>query len=43
MSMARAGGRKLVIVNRHGGNLDLVSILAHELRVRAGMLAVKCQ
>ena len=43
LSIARAGLRKVVIVNSHGGNLDLVSILSRELRVRAGMLAVKCQ
>ena len=43
LSVARTGVRKLVIVNSHGGNLDLVSILSRELRVRAGMLAVKCQ
>jgi creatinine amidohydrolase len=43
LSVARAGLRKIVIVNSHGGNLDLVSILARELRVRAGMLAVKAQ
>lgn len=43
LSVARAGVRKLVIVNSHGGNLDLVSILSRELRVMAGMLAVKCQ
>lgn len=43
LSVARAGIRKIVIVNSHGGNLDLVSILTRELRVRAGMLAVKCQ
>jgi creatinine amidohydrolase len=43
LSVARAGIRKIVIVNSHGGNLDLVSILSRELRVRAGMLAVKCQ
>lgn len=43
LSVARAGLRKIVIVNSHGGNLDLVSILTRELRVRAGMLAVKCQ
>ncbi len=43
LSVARAGYRKIVIVNSHGGNLDLVSILARELRVQAGMLAVKCQ
>ena len=43
LSIARAGVRKVVIVNSHGGNLDLISILSRELRVRAGMLAVKCQ
>lgn len=43
LSVARAGVRKIIIVNSHGGNLDLVSILSRELRVRAGMLAVKCQ
>lgn len=43
LSVARAGLRKIVIVNSHGGNLDLISILARELRVQAGMLAVKCQ
>lgn len=42
-SVARAGFRKIVIINSHGGNLDLVSILTRELRVRAQMLAVKCQ
>jgi len=43
LSVARAGVRKIVIVNSHGGNLDLISIVSRELRVRAGMLAVKCQ
>lgn len=43
LSVARAGVRRIVIVNSHGGNLDLVSIVSRELRVRAGMLAVKCQ
>ncbi|MGI9389697.1 MAG: creatininase family protein [Boseongicola sp.] len=43
LSVARTGVRKIVIVNSHGGNLDLVSILSRELRVQAGMLAVKCQ
>jgi creatinine amidohydrolase len=42
LSVARAGVRKIVIVNSHGGNVDLISILSRELRVRAGMLAVKC-
>jgi creatinine amidohydrolase len=39
-SIARAGIRKTVIVNSHGGNADLISILARELRVEVGMLAV---
>ncbi|MEM8731739.1 MAG: creatininase family protein [Pseudomonadota bacterium] len=43
LSVARTGLRKIVIVNSHGGNLDLISILSRELRVRVGMLAVKCQ
>ena len=43
LSVARSGVRKIVIVNSHGGNLDLISILSRELRVLAGMLAVKCQ
>jgi creatinine amidohydrolase len=43
LSVARARVRKIVIINSHGGNLDLCSILSRELRVRAGMLAVKAQ
>jgi creatinine amidohydrolase len=43
LSVARAGVRKIVIVNSHGGNLDLVSILSRELRVQANMMAVMCQ
>lgn len=43
LSVARAGIRKIAIVNSHGGNLDLLSILSRELRVQADMLAVKCQ
>ena len=43
LSVARAGVRKIVLINSHGGNLDLISIVARELRVRAGMLAVKAQ
>jgi creatinine amidohydrolase len=41
LSVARAGVRKIAILNSHGGNADLVSILARELRVQAGMLAVR--
>jgi len=43
LSVARAGFRKIVIVNSHGGNLPLIQILGRELRVRAGMMAVTCQ
>ncbi|HEY0274608.1 MAG TPA: creatininase family protein [Paenirhodobacter sp.] len=43
LSVARAGLRKIVLINSHGGNLDLISILSRELRVQAGMFAVKCQ
>lgn len=41
LSVARAGVRKMLIVNSHGGNADLVSIVARELRVRAGMYCVR--
>ncbi len=41
-SVHRAGLRKLVIVNSHGGNVDLISIVTRELRVRLQMLAVAC-
>ena len=39
-SVHRAGGRKLVIVNAHGGNIPPLDIVARELRVRLGMLVV---
>jgi creatinine amidohydrolase len=39
-SVHRAGVRKLVIVNSHGGNIPPLDIVARELRVRLGMLAV---
>ena len=42
-SVARSGIKKMVIVNSHGGNLDLISIVARELRVKFGMLVIKCQ
>jgi creatinine amidohydrolase len=41
LSVARAGVKKIVILNSHGGNADLISILSRELRVQAGMLAVR--
>ena len=36
----RSGIRKLVMLNAHGGNSPLMTIVATELRVRFGMLAV---
>jgi creatinine amidohydrolase len=41
-SVHRAGLRKLVMVNSHGGNVDVLNVVARELRVRFGMLAVTC-
>jgi creatinine amidohydrolase len=40
-SVARAGCRKLVVANSHGGNNALIDILARELRVRERMLVVR--
>ena len=40
-SVARAGVRKIVVVNSHGGNEEIMGIVTRELRVRFGMLAVK--
>ncbi len=41
-SVARAGIRKVVFANSHGGNIALIDLAARQLRVRAGMLAVHC-
>ena len=41
VSIHRAWIRKLVIVNSHGGNEEIMGIVARELRVRCNMLAVK--
>ncbi|MCG6858515.1 MAG: creatininase family protein [Salaquimonas sp.] len=40
-SVARAGIRKLVLVNSHGGNEEIMGIVARELRVRHAMMVVK--
>jgi creatinine amidohydrolase len=37
-SVARAGVRKMVMLNSHGGNLSVMDIVARELRVRCDML-----
>src|SRR5262245_21364531 len=42
-SVHRAGLRKLVIVNSHGGNIEVVGIVARELRVRLDMLVATTQ
>jgi creatinine amidohydrolase len=41
LSVARAGIKKLVFINSHGGNEEIMGIVAREMRVRAEMLAVK--
>lgn len=41
LSVARAGVRKMVILNSHGGNVDLISIVSRELRVKAGMFVTR--
>ncbi len=39
-SVHRAGCRKLLIMNAHGGNVPVIDIVARDLRVRLGMLVV---
>lgn len=39
-SVHRAGIRKLVIINSHGGNVTLIDLAARQLRVRLNMLVV---
>lgn len=39
-SVRRAGIRKLVLANSHGGNIAVLDVVARELRVRCGMLVV---
>jgi creatinine amidohydrolase len=40
-SVARAGLRKLVLLNSHGGNVPLLDVAAQDLRARHRFLAVK--
>jgi creatinine amidohydrolase len=40
--VARAGVRKLVVLNSHGGQPQVVDIVCRRLRVQAAMLAVSC-
>jgi creatinine amidohydrolase len=39
-SVHRAGGRKLILFNSHGGQPQVIDIVCRELRVRHGMFAV---
>ena len=39
-SVARAGCRKLIFINSHGGNVPVIDIVARELRQKHAMLAV---
>jgi creatinine amidohydrolase len=39
-SVARAGCRKMIFVNSHGGNVPAIDIVARDLRVRRNMLVV---
>lgn len=39
-SVARAGVRKLILLNSHGGNPQVMDIVARDLRVRLGMFVV---
>ena len=41
-SVRRAGCRKIIVFNSHGGQPQLVDIVCRELRVRLKMLAVNC-
>jgi creatinine amidohydrolase len=40
-SVARMGIRKIVFINSHGGNEEVMGIVTRELRVRHAMMAVK--
>lgn len=41
-SVHRAGGRRILFFNSHGGQPQVMEIVCRELRVRLGMLAVAC-
>jgi creatinine amidohydrolase len=40
MTFHKSGGRRLIIVSSHGGNSEIVGLLASRLRVELGMLVV---
>lgn len=41
-SVHRAGCRRIIVFNSHGGQPQLIDLLCRDLRVRLGMLAVNC-
>jgi creatinine amidohydrolase len=41
-SVARAGIRRMVILNSHGGQMQLIEVVARRLRIEAGMFVVSC-
>ncbi len=41
-SVHRAGCRRIIVFNSHGGQPQLIDILCRDLRVRLGMFAVNC-
>ena len=41
-SVQRAGVRKIVFFNAHGGQIALIDIVSRDIRVKLGMLAVAC-
>lgn len=41
-SVARAGVRKMIILNSHGGNIQVMQIVARELRIHHDMFVVSC-
>ena len=40
-SVARAGCRKLIFINAHGGNVAVIDVVARDLRLRHSMLTVQ--
>jgi creatinine amidohydrolase len=41
-SVGRAGGRKIIFFNSHGGQPQIMEVVCRELRVKLGMFAVGC-
>ncbi len=41
-SVARAGVKRLLLLNSHGGNQQIMEVVCRRLRIECGMLAVAC-